>query len=221
MGMVGAESEEGTVGFTTNTAVNSANLDEKIKLKDRFSVPAFGTLVLHGWTERTMMLDHRLRVITHALYPGDQANLPNGLYVLSTYTQLNPGSRNVAVVIWNETSRVIHMAGSHQIGRVITANAIPDPQASPDLMKRLDEEESIPMLGLTTAEQQEKLIETLEKDGGLDALKDWPSELTLKARQLLMEFHSVFSLEPNKMGCTDTTEHVIEVTNSEPLQERF
>ena len=56
---------------------------------------------------------------------------------------------------------------------------------------------------------------------GLDALKDWPPDLAMKARQLLMEFHLVFSLEPNEMGCTDTTEHVIEVTNSEPFQERF
>ena len=64
-------------------------------------------------------------------------------------------------------------------------------------------------------------METLEKDGGLDALKDWSPELVTRARQLLMEYHLVFSLEPNEMGCTDTTEHVIEVTNSEPFWERF
>ena len=64
-------------------------------------------------------------------------------------------------------------------------------------------------------------METLEKDGGLDALKDWSPELVTRAHQLLMEYHLVFSLEPNEMGCTDTTEHVIEVTNSEPFWERF
>ena len=190
-------------------------------MKDRYAVPAFGTLVLHRWTEWTMMLDSTLRVITQTPYPEDRANLPNGLYVLSTYTQLNLGSHNIAVVIRNGTSRAIHMPGGHQIRQVITINAIPDPQASPDLMKRLDEEGSTPTLGLTTAEQQEKLIETLEKDGGLDGMKDWPLELATRARQLLMEFHSVFCLEPNELGCTDTTEHVIEVTNSESFWERF
>ena len=104
---------------------------------------------------------------------------------------------------------------------MITANAIPDPQASRELMKRLDEEESALMPGLTTAEWQQKLIETLEKDGGLGALKDWPLELATKAHRLLMEFHSVFSLEPKEMGCTDTTEHVIEVTDDETFWERF
>ena len=56
-------------------------------------------LVLHGQTEWMMMLDCTLQVITQAPYPEDQANLPNGLYVLSTYTQLNLGSHSVVVVV--------------------------------------------------------------------------------------------------------------------------
>ena len=42
-----------------------------------------------------------------------------------------------------------------------------------------------------------------------------------QARQLLMEFHNVFSLEKNEMGCADTTEHVIKLTKIEPFKERF
>ena len=77
------------------------------------------------------------------------------------------------------------------------------------------------MLGLLMAERQEKLLEILENKGGFNSLKDWPPEATMNARQLLLEFHSVFSLEPNEMGCTDMMEHVIEVTNNEPFWERF
>ena len=36
-----------------------------------------------------------------------------------------------------------------------------------------------------------------------------------------MEYHNVFSLEKNEMGCTDATEHVIKLTKSEPFKERF
>ena len=50
----------------------------------------------------------------------------------------------------------------------------------------------------------------------MDHLKEWPPELARKAVALLLEFHHVFSLEPNEIGCTDTTEHVIE-----PFKERF
>ena len=100
MGMVGAAlEEEGVTAIATNTAVNPSELDEKVKLKEKFIIPAFGTLVLQGRTEQTMMLDHVLHVITQAPYPEDEANLLNGLYVLSTYTQLNPRCRDVAVVV--------------------------------------------------------------------------------------------------------------------------
>ena len=136
------------------------------------------------------MLNHTSRVITQAPYPEDQANLPNGLYVLSTYTQLNPGSHSVAVVIGNRTSKAIHMTSSPQIGQVITANTVPDPQASPNLLKKLDEEEPVLMLGLSMAEHPEKLLELLENNGGFDGLKNWPPEAAMNAHQLLLEFYS-------------------------------
>ena len=222
VGMGGAAlEEEGATASATNTAINPMELDKKVKLKERFTVPAFGTLVLQGRTEQMMMLDHILRVIMQAPYPEDEVNLLNGLYVLSTYTHLNPRCHDVAIVVRNGTSRPIHMASGRQIGWVITANAVPNPQASPDLLHQLDDEEAIPELGLSTAEQQSRLLEILEDNGGLDELKNWPPEVATNARRLLLEFHSVFSLEPNEMGCTDTTEHVIEVANSEPFRKRF
>ena len=134
--------------------------------------------------------------------------------------QLNPDSHSVAVVMRNGTSKAIHMAGGRQIGRVIRANIIPDPHASRDLLKKL-EEEPFPTPGLSMAECQEKLLEILESNRGFDGLKDWPPKVAMNACQLLLEFHSVFSLEPNEMGCTDMTEHIIEVTNNEPFKERF
>ena len=36
-----------------------------------------------------------------------------------------------------------------------------------------------------------------------------------------MEHHNIFSLEQNKIGCTDTAEHVIELLDTEPFKERF
>ena len=46
---------------------------------------------------------------------------------------------------------------------------------------------------------------------------------SLKAKRLLMEFHHVFSLEPNEMGCTNTAEHTIKLLTreDEPFKERF
>ena len=36
-----------------------------------------------------------------------------------------------------------------------------------------------------------------------------------------MEFHHVFSLEPNKIGCMDAMEHVTKLMKDEPFKERF
>ena len=38
---------------------------------------------------------------------------------------------------------------------------------------------------------------------------------------MLLEFHHVFSLEPNEIGCTDATEDIIELMKDELFKERF
>ena len=48
-------------------------------------------------------------------------------------------------------------------------------------------------------ECQEKLLEILENKGGFNGLKDCPPEAATNAHRLLLELHSVFSLEPNEM----------------------
>ena len=68
---------------------------------------------------------------------------------------------------------------------------------------------------------QDLLLAALHKDGGLDHLKEWPPDLTQKAVALLLEYHHVFSLEPNEIGCMDATEHVIELMKDELFKERF
>ena len=55
----------------------------------------------------------------------------------------------------------------------------------------------------------------------MECLKEWPPELAKKAVALLLEFHHVFSLEPNEIGCTDAIKHVIELMKDEPFKERF
>ena len=70
-------------------------------------------------------------------------------------------------------------------------------------------------------QRQELLLAALKKDGGLDHLKEWPPEFAKKVVALLLEFHHIFSLEPNKIGCTDATKHIIELMKDEPFKERF
>ena len=104
-----------------------------------------------------------------------------------------------------------------------TAIAVPEAQCLPELLKQLnDEGEDKPEPAkLSMQQRQDLLLAALQKDGGLDRLKEWPPELAKKAVALLLEFHHVFSLEPNEIRCTDATEHVIELMKDEPFKERF
>ena len=170
-----------------------------------------------------MMMGHQLNVMTQAPYSDNKADLLNGLYVMNTYTELKDGSRSVSVVLRNLTARPIHLARGRVIGQVAAANAVPEAQCLPDLLKKLgDEGEDKPEpTKLSMQQRQELLLATHERHGGLDHLKDWPPELARRAKALLLEFHNVFSLEPNEIGCTDATKHVIELMKDKPFKERF
>ena len=169
------------------------------------------------------MMGHQLNVMMQAPYPDDMADLPNGLYVMRMYTKLKDGSRSVSVMLQNLTTWTIHLARGSVVGQVVATNAVPEAQCLPDLLKKLDDEDTDkPELAkLLTQQRQDLLLATLQKDGGLDRLKEWPPKLARKAVALLLEFHHVFSLEPNEIGCTDATEHVIELMKDEPFKERF
>ena len=107
--------------------------------------------------------------------------------------------------------------------RVVATNAVPDAQCLPDLLKKLDDEDPNrpEPVKLLTQQRQDLLLTALQKDDRLDHLKEWPPDLARKAVALLFEFHHVFSLEPNEIGCMDATEHIIELMKDEPFKERF
>ena len=83
----------------------------------------------------------------------------------------------------------------------MAANAVPEAQCLPDLLKKLDNEDPDrpEPVKLSTQQRQDLLLATLQKDGGLDCLKEWLPDLAQKAVALLLEFHHIFSLKPNRM----------------------
>ena len=113
------------------------------------------------------------------------------------------------------------MSAGWKVGTVVAVNIVPKAEALPKLLRQLGMEDRAREPKMTIPERQVELIKILEKGGGLDMLKDWPEDDARRARRLLMEYHDVFFLDKNEMGCTDATEHVIKLTKSEPFKERF
>ena len=52
-------------------------------------------------------------------------------------------------------------------------------------------------------------------------MADWTPGLAQKFECLLMEYHDIFSLDKNEIGCMDAAEHVIELLDEEPFKEKF
>ena len=205
----------------TNTSRNPVDLDEKLLLKKKHVLLLFSNTMVHCKTQSTQMQGYKLHVMTHAPYPEDKSSLPNGVYVLKTYTELKDGSRNVSVVLRNLTGKTIHLTSSRCVARVAAANEVPKGVPSPELTKELAGTQEKETLKLTIEERQKLLMELLRKDGGLEQLKEWPPELALKFERMLMEHHHNFSLDKNEIGCTDSAEHIIELMDDEPFKERF
>ena len=70
---------------------------------------------------------------------------------------------------------------------------------------------------LSVEECQEKLMATLDLSG----LDKWPEEKAKHAHELLMEYHDIFSLDDNELGCTSQVKHSIKVSDNEPFKEQF
>ena len=65
-------------------------------------------------------------------------NLPNGVYVVKTYTELHDGSRNVSVVLHNLTGKLVHLATGRPVAWVVTTNTIPNATPSLEFLKKLN-----------------------------------------------------------------------------------
>ena len=70
--------------FPTNTAEDPLDLDEKVLLTDKCTIPGFQSVIAHGRTQNTMMMGHCLNVMIQVPYPDNKADLPNRLYVMRT-----------------------------------------------------------------------------------------------------------------------------------------
>ena len=217
-----ARSMNPTEPMPMNTNQDPLSLDEKVLLKTKCTIPRFESIIVRGWTHWTTMMGYRLNVMTQAPYLEDWANLLVGVYVIPMYSELWDGSRSVAVVLHNLTGKPVHLQPGRVIARVLATNIIPEGKPTLELTKKLDKQdlESAPKK-LSIEERQKLLMELLRQEGRLDQLADWTPELAQKFECLLMEYHDIFSLDKNEIGCTDAAEHVIELLDEEPFKEKF
>ena len=95
----------------------------------------------------------------------------------------------MTIVLHNLMGKLVHLQAGRVIARVLATNVILvlatnvilEGKPTPELMKKLDEQdlESAPKK-LSIEERQKLLMELLRQDGGIDQLVDWTPELARK-----------------------------------------
>ena len=103
------------------------------------------------------------------------------------------------------------------VARAVAATHISKVPMQTRMMEASGEAQGLHTPKLSVKQRQEKLLKELNLSG----LESWPPELADSAQSLLAEYHNVFTLEPSKLGCIHSTEHVIKVTNNTPFKEQF
>ena len=162
------------------------------------------------------MTGGRLHVLVHSL-DAKNNKLPNRLEVSTMYTDLKRGSKSIPVILRNMTGSDITLNKGDKVMWIQTTNKMPKTNLHLSTLKALDEEQGITRKLLTRVERQAKVLKELN----LEALNEWPEELVQCTRDLIQEYHNVFSLDKNELGCTNTVKHKIKIDDSEPFKEHF
>ena len=87
----------------------------------------------------------------------------------------------------------------------------------PGTFEKLDEMQCIQQTGRPVEWRREVLFQQLD----LFSLERWSKENQAATHALISEYHDIFSLEPEELGCTDLLIHEIRVVDEEPFKERF
>ena len=84
------------IEYPTNTGQNPVDLDEPVLLKDKVTILAFASQIVHVRTQKTFIKGHCLNVMVQPPYPEEKAKLPVGLYVQRVHTEMKDGSQNIS-----------------------------------------------------------------------------------------------------------------------------
>ena len=157
-----------------------------------------------------------INVMVQALCTQDGTLLP-GLTVQNTYTKLRKGGKKAVIVAWNNTAYSQTLRKKIPVARVVPALPVPEPPESESLQDRDDMHPNLQTPKLTVRQRHGKLFDEIDLSG----LDSWAQDLANAARQLLTEYHDIFSLDLAELGCTHSTEHTIKVTDNTPFKEWF
>ena len=203
---------------STSGGPQEVDVDELVTARENVCLGPFQTEIIEGWVKP--ILGDKAHVMIMPLKMGEgqlweARPLPPALHVLHTYMRLKNGSGRVSLMVRNMSDSHIFLKKGVLVVHVMSASLVPPAELSPEIEAAVGmEAKPEPMSVVVT---QEKLLERLNMDG----LAHWSLRNAAAARELVLAYQDVFTLESNELGCTSAIEHEIRIDNSEPFKERF
>ena len=124
----------------------------------------------------------------------------------------------MAVQLYNTKDHAIIIKKGTAVARMVATNEVPEMLVADGTVGALQTQRRAKEghVKLTVEERRKILFEKLELSG----LESWTEENEERALNLLAKYHDIFMLEDGEMGCTEATEHRIEVSDPKSFKER-
>ena len=145
------------VNDVANKPILPLNVDEKVRVASKCTIPPFGHKAIHGKVN-LVLHGYKMNVMTHGLEKRS-SSLPLGIDVQTIYATLADGSNQVTVVLRNNTWDWLETKKGIPIARVVATNKVPK------VTDLLSSEEPKEQPTLTEAERQGLLLKKLDLTG--------------------------------------------------------
>ena len=213
LGSAGEAQSEGTSG-----GPQEVDMDELVIVRESIHLGPFQIEIMEGWVKP--LFGDMAHVMITPLKAGEgqlweARPLPLGLHVLHVHTCLKNGSGKVSFMVRNMYDSHIFLQKGVPVVQVVSASLVPSTELSPEMEAALGTEARPEPISVVA--RQEKLLEKLNLDG----LAHWSQRNAVVARELVLPYHDVFTLESNELGCTSAIEHEIHIKNIKPFKEWF
>ena len=205
-----------------NTGDPPTLIDDAVLTTRVVKLRPFSTTAIRARTKRVMPLTGNVNVITIAA-PVQGRMLRQCLTVVDSFSTMTKGSKSVTILLRNDSPNSLVIPRRTVIGRVQyaaeeQAKPADDAAALSALEDKFGPDDS-EIKGV--AARQQELLKRLEESKGLTGMESWPEHMKQRARDLLCEFHDIFSLDKTELGHTDLGKHAIDLTDETPFKDRF
>ena len=204
-----------------------------VKVHKTTILPPFSTTFVKG---RSSVKGHYKRVNTTTEHSDRITN--RNIATVRSYSFIKPSSNKVAVGVRNLTSKQIVLKAGTIIGKIEAANEVP-PMLVPkpeiaetdmeSILEQLSNKERLTMIldlnSSAISPEKCKLtqeeIDLLMSKLDLSGIKDWKPEEQKEAKELILEYGSLFALKDMDLGRMDNMKHSIKLDDYAPFKERY